>query len=187
MRLHTSAVVIGLFLSSSSGTATPSGDISGSQSHYQQPLQYDVEQQQHNSMWHEPPAWAAAYGNDNVGRRLEDTCPYVPSLYDSTTIMSRIGAGSPGLGPDGLDSCVAPGGRYLTGGPDDVGGSSDGRYLMGMGGGDDSCDPCFFPECGPNGFNKFANATGLTDNMDGTYTYSFNVLGGDQPAVSHGE
>ena len=186
MRLNISAVALGLIVSVSCGTATPSDDASRptrTSTGYQQ--QYD----QSDPIWHEPPAWAAARDNDNDGaiRRLESTCPFDPSPYDSTTIMAKIGAGSPGLGPDGLDSCVAPGGRYLTGGPDDVGGSSDGRYLMGMGGGDDSCDPCFFPECGPNGFNKFANATGLTDNMDGTYTYSFNITGGAMPAISHSE
>ena len=94
MRLHISAVVLGLLLSGSGGTATPSGDISTGTSH-----QHQQQHQNHQQLvWHEPPAWDTAFDNviDDTGRRLGDdgSCSTGISPYDFDNITTTIGSGT---------------------------------------------------------------------------------------------
>lgn len=109
-------------------------------------------------MWHEPPAWAAAYGNDAVGRRLDECSIYGSSPYNSTAIMTDIGIGS-------TSHCSAK-----SGGSDECAGAGK----------------CMFSECSSTG-DKYADALTYVDNGDGTHTYSFNVTGGASISVSHGK
>lgn len=181
MRLRISAVALGLLVSVSGGTATPSDDASRptrTSTGYQR--QYD----QSDPTWYEPPAWNAAHdnGHDGAIRRLEDTCRLKPSPYNSTTIMDKIGTGSPGLGPPGgLDNCVsAPEDRMLkqgNGGGNGVGGGNDK---------DAACpEKCLFQEC--IGGGNTATASAPNKNGSGNHTYSFAVLSSPSSAVSHGE
>ena len=177
MRIHISAisaVVVGLLLSVSGGTATPSDEKSVDYFE-QQYDQSDVGWQQH-SMWHEPPAWAATYSNDDAGRRLQDVCVPGTNPYNSTTIASGIGTGSSG----------APGGCTSSGG------SCNSQANGG--------DRCVFPQCDGGGIEgnwhqQFDNWSGTTtadtpaytDNGGGSYTYFFTVTGGRAPPISYGE
>ncbi len=172
MRLRISAVALGLIVSVGGATAAPSDDASRptrTSTGYQQ--QYD----QSGPTWHEPPTWDAVYDNDNDNdgavRRLEDTCLFNPSPYDSTTIMGRIGAGSPGL-----DNCVsAPENRMLKKG---VGGGGGGDK-------DAACpEECVFQEC--TGGNS-ATADARNKIGSGRHTYSFTVGSSPSRAISHGE
>lgn len=169
MRLRISAVALGLLVSVSGGTATPSDDTSR---HTRTSTGYQQQYDQSNPTRHEPPAWDAAYDDDNDGaiRRLEDTCRLKPSPYDSTTIMDKIGTGSPGLGP-GLDNCVsAPEDRMLK---------------QGNGNKKDACpEKCVFEKC--TGGNT-ATAGAPNKNGSGNHTYSFAVGSSPARAVSHGE
>ena len=170
MRLRISAVALGLIVSMSGGTATPSDDASRptpTSTGYQQ--QYD----QSDPIWHEPPAWDAAYDDENDGaiRRLGDTCQLKPSPYDSATILDKIGTGSPGL-----DNCVsAPEDRMLK--KDNGGGGGNNKA---------ACpEICVFEKC--TGGGNTATAVARNKNGSGNHTYSFAVGSSPSSAVSHGE
>ena len=178
-----SAVVVGLLLSVSGGTATPNDDDESTDYFQQQYDQSDIEQtqQQHHPMLrHEPPAWAAAtYSNDDVGRRLQDVCVPGTNPYSSTTIASGIGTGS----PDAPGSCTSSGGSPCN--------------SQNNGG-----DRCVFPQCNGDGIaedvwdKKFDNWSGTTtadsiytENIDdGTYTYFFTVTSSNVgSSISYGK
>ena len=89
--------------------------------------------------------------------------------------MSEIGAGTAGS----ANGCGSNR-RYLQGQ-----GGFDGRYLAAPA----KCDQCEFNQCNNTAASENdASATGTpTDNGGGSYTYTFDVASGTQPAISHGE
>lgn len=190
MKFHESAVFVGLLVLFS--------DIGAAGAFRFDSAPHQDEHKNEDSIRYEP-AWALT-GHDEH-RHLQDVCntniggngisPYNSTELTSRNVTSggRIGTGSPGLGTDD--------GTCTKSGPSTSCQTTSNGSASANGG-----DRCVFPQCDSSGiaantwhreFDNWdghvtANAPAITDNGNGTYTYSFNISSSTVGnAISHGE